>query len=261
MFTLDVGMDGMREGAIIRALDIRFIVDCADVVVELVLRIGGIPHTTTNIRLDSCHFSSSIQSGSNSSFLHFNNSDFRNMVRGAWDSLHFFCSIVSEESCSTQVHVSPDNWLQRDTTEIHPPQRRGNTWCKNFYTSPPDFKEMEDDPQLVIAKLDGVEEEDDIIEFTNPDGRGYVWNFEPLRYGSFEFRQGPGVTAADETLAWVEFVVIESGPLSCNLKMFLQVGAFDGASKDSRSLAGRRIRRGFLGRLVRRQEGEDEEES
>ena len=56
MFTLDVGMDGMREGAIIRALGIRSIVHCADVVVELVLHIGGIPHTTTNIRLDSCHF-------------------------------------------------------------------------------------------------------------------------------------------------------------------------------------------------------------
>ena len=80
---------------------------------------------------------------------------------------------------------------------------------------------MEDDPQLAIAKLDGVEEENDIIELMNPDGRGYVWNFEPLRrYGS---SSGRGLASADETLAWVEFVVIESGPLSCNLRMFLQV--------------------------------------
>jgi len=46
---------------------------------------------------------------------------------------------------------------------------------------------MEDDPQLAIAKLDGVKEENDIMELMNLDGRGYVWNFEPLRR-SLEFR-------------------------------------------------------------------------
>jgi len=54
-----------------------------------------------------------------------------------------------------------------------------------------------------IAKLDGVEEESDIIELMNLDDRGYIWNFELLRrYESLKFMQRPGVT-----LAWVEFVV------------------------------------------------------
>jgi len=110
---------------------------------------------------------------------------------------------------------------------------------------------MENGPQLAIAKLDGVEEENDIIELMNPDGRGYVLELRTVTAVRVpRVQAGAWRHAADETLAWVEFVVIESGPLSCNLKMFLQAGAFDGASKDSRSLAGRRIRREFLARLL-----------
>ena len=189
------------------------------------------------------------------------------MVRGVWDSLRFLCSIVPEESCSTQVHISPDTgynviqlkaiarailYFEPAINALVPSHRRGNTWCKSLYASNPEFKDMEDDPQLAIAKLDCVEEENDIVDLMNPDSKGYVWNFESLRrYGSLEFRQGPGVTTADETLAWVEFVVtfinatLRKLPASYQdlypafppnvggLKMFLQAGTFNGVSKES----------------------------
>ena len=189
------------------------------------------------------------------------------MVRGVWDSLRFLCSIVPEQSCSTQVHISPDidytvvqlKAIARAVLYFEPafnalaaPHRRGNTWCKSFYASHPEFKDTEHDPQLAIAKLDGVEEKDDIIDLMNPDSKGYVWNFESLRrYGSLEFRQAPGVTTADETLAWVEFALtfinaaLRKLPASYQdlypafppnvggLKMFLQAGTVGGVSKES----------------------------
>ena len=221
-----------------------------------------------------------------SPILRFNESRFRDLVRGVWHRLHASCSIQTNETCGTHVHVSPSNGFHvRDAKAVArailffepaidalvPRHRREGTYCKRFYVSHPVFSKLL--PEQAIALVDNVSEVSQeikrassrhsyyfdeifahpIAQLMNPgNDREYTWNFTSItRTTTIEFRQGPGVTTADETLAWVEFVVTfvnaalklehykykelneRFTPAVDGLKSFLNVGIVSGISHQS----------------------------
>jgi len=202
--------------------------------------------------VDSCFFSSELCSfiipvGIEliSPILRFNESRFRDLVRGVWDRISRSCTISTNESCGTHVHISQDTGFhvldamaiaravlhfEPAINALVPPHRRdpGAEYCKTFFGHDKKFQGMT--PTQAIAKVNTIDRDEDVPpfvelnEFTDPFGetfahpiaklmnpggdRSYTWNFTSLpRTSTIEFRQPPGVKTAAETLQWVEFAI------------------------------------------------------
>ena len=141
-------------------------------------------------------------------------------------SIDTLCEIDTNQSCGTHIHISPSENVPWDIDSlksicrgiIHfedvfevlvPEHRRGNAYPKSFRADHPMFKGRSGHECVVMIKQ--TTHAVHVAELMNPDGdRNYTWNFRNLIHGgkmTIEFRRGPGVTTANDCLAWVELAV------------------------------------------------------
>jgi hypothetical protein len=135
------------------------------------------------------------------------------------------CSVESNASCCTHIHVSPNDgfnakqvkavaraalYFEEAVNALVPAAgRSGNEFCQSFSACNTNFqgKAIEE----CIAKVDELGNLVHVVNLMNPnEDRHYIWNFTNLHRGktlTIEFRQGPGVVTASSALVWAEFVV------------------------------------------------------
>lgn len=154
------------------------------------------------------------------------NSNWCMAVKHLWAALDQFCSMETNQSCGTHVHLSPQDNVIWDIESLKcvcraviyfegafellvPEHRRGNAYMKSFFADHPEFRGRS--AVECFTLIDRSAHRVDIAELMNPEGdRNYAWNFRNLIYGgkmTIEFRRGPGVTETTDCLAWVELVV------------------------------------------------------
>ncbi|KAF9649033.1 hypothetical protein BDM02DRAFT_3114591, partial [Thelephora ganbajun] len=113
-----------------------------------------------------------------------------------WDCIEPPCTVWTNDSCGTHVHVSPNDnytlaqakavaravlYFEPAINALVPPHRLNNMWCKTFFPNNANFQGKE--VAQAIARVDRVGSLEDI------------------------FRQAEGVTTSLDALAWAEFVV------------------------------------------------------
>lgn len=98
-----------------------------------------------------------------------------------------------------------------------PEHRRGHPYARSFSADHPLFKTKTwQECFAMIEKCTIPVEVADLMNYESE--RNYAWNFRNLIYGgkmTIEFRRGPGVTCAEDCLAWTELVVAFTQSLQC----------------------------------------------
>jgi hypothetical protein len=160
-------------------------------------------------------------------FLFIDGSDFREKVEHCWRHISTITTINVNQTCGMHVHLSPlsnsGSWTLPQIKAICrsiiyfefafevllPLHRRQNVWAKsNFY----DNEHFTPGSLTSIFNIiDRCQSIPGVLELMNDgDDKYFGWNFLNLlnnNMATIEFRRAPGVTDAEDCLAWVEFTV------------------------------------------------------
>jgi hypothetical protein len=149
-------------------------------------------------------------------------------VNGVWKVIQAICIVETNTWCGTHVHVSPSVhspqqapfnldqaksvaravlYFEAATDALVPPDRLKSQFCKSFHAANTNFKGKS--MEQCFALVEKSKSDQELVELMNNPDRCFAWNFQNLwnARGTIEFRQGPGVTSSDDTLAWAEFAV------------------------------------------------------
>lgn len=145
------------------------------------------------------------------------------------------CKLVTNESCSTHIHLSPSDgiWGTKELKRIcksvlyfeeameilFPEARRRSKFCRSNRFNNPQFIETDGEgaqPRDMADCFRTIEKCRDVQSLAEIMGmrKFMAWNFVNVFYsgwsddgGTIEFRRPPGVTNPDDCLAWMELAV------------------------------------------------------